>query len=91
VPSLGLPATSVEEIGLKINTFIENSGGEQIMQVLACAPVNTSNGEEKIDFTSKMESENKSELSIKKPIDQQQKMMDETHRLFRKYKKAGPS
>jgi hypothetical protein len=38
-----------------------------------------------------MESENKSELSIKKPIDQQQKMMDETHRLFRKYKKAGPS
>jgi hypothetical protein len=66
----------------------ENSGGEEIMQVLECAPVYTSNGEEKIDFTSEMESENKSELSIKKPIDQQQKMMDETHRLFRKYKRA---
>jgi hypothetical protein len=50
------------------------------MQVLECTPVNTVNGEEKIDFTSEMESENKSELSIKK--------MDETHRLFRKYKKA---
>jgi hypothetical protein len=39
------------------------------MQVLECAPVNTVNGEEKIDFTSEMESENKSELSIKKMDD----------------------
>jgi hypothetical protein len=85
--------TVVDEIMMEVSSeqpsgINENSGGEEIMQVLECAPVNTSNGEEKIDFTSKMESENKSELSIKKPIDQQQKKMDETHRLFRKYTKA---